>query len=108
MGISGNILADVPALLAEERFTTLLKTPGLHIERIVSTGQATPPGKWLQQERGEWVVVLAGSAALRFEDENEEFRLLPGDYVEIKAGKRHRVEWTDDAGPTIWLAIHYG
>ncbi len=105
--MTSNLLADVPARLTEEFFTTILKTADLRIERIVSTGQATPPGDWLAQDRSEWVMILSGSAGLRFEDETVERRLGPGDYIDIAAGRRHRVQWTDGAAPTVWLAIHY-
>jgi cupin 2 domain-containing protein len=33
--------------------------------------------------------------------------MKPGDYLDIPAHRRHRVEWTDPAQPTVWLAIHY-
>jgi len=29
-----------------------------------------------------------------------------GDHLLIPAGERHRVEATDPAGPTVWLAVH--
>ena len=41
---------------------------GVRIERIVSTGQASPPGFWYDQPDDEFVVLLAGAAALRFEE----------------------------------------
>ena len=34
--------------------------------------------------------------------------LKRGDYLHIPAHARHRVEWTDQDGPTIWIAVHYG
>jgi cupin 2 domain-containing protein len=104
-----NLFADLPDRLAadEEAVQTLHETPNVRIERIVSTGQASPPGFWYDQERDEWVVLLAGSAGLRFADEPEARRLGPGDWVNIPARRRHRVEWTDSAEPTVWLAIHY-
>jgi cupin 2 domain-containing protein len=34
--------------------------------------------------------------------------LRAGDSLDIAAHRRHRVEWTDPAGPTIWIAVHYG
>jgi cupin 2 domain-containing protein len=44
---AGNLLSGLPARsLAEEVVETLLELPGLRIERIVSTGQATPEGEW--------------------------------------------------------------
>lgn len=103
---SGNLFADVPTTLAEERFEALLEKGGLTLERIVSTGQATPAGDWYDQPRDEWVVLLKGAAALRFEDEPAERRLEPGDYLFIPAHARHRVEWTSKTEPTVWLALH--
>jgi cupin 2 domain-containing protein len=38
-----NIFENQPQS-ADEVFTDLLRRPGLRIERIVSTGQASPPG----------------------------------------------------------------
>lgn len=42
-----------------------------------------------------------------FEGSSEAIFLMPGDYVTIPAHRRHRVEWTDQAEETIWLAVHY-
>ena len=33
--------------------------------------------------------------------------LAPGDWIHIPARARHRVEWTDTAEPTLWLAVHH-
>jgi cupin 2 domain-containing protein len=92
---------------AAEQIETLLDQPGFRLERIVSTGQATAAGEWLSQPRAEWVVLLAGSAAVRFEDELESSSLRPGDVLHIPPNRRHRVEWTDAANATVWLALHY-
>lgn len=102
-----NLFAGLPASLPEERFDALVETPALRLERIVSTGHATPPGEWHDQERDEWVAVLRGSAGLRFEDEAAPRVLRPGDHVLIAAHRRHRVEWTDAREPTVWLALHF-
>ena len=80
---SGNCFADLPERLAEEAFTTLASFPGARIERIVSTGQASPPGFWYDQDGPEWVILLAGSAGLLFEGEDDPRILAPGDYIEI-------------------------
>jgi cupin 2 domain-containing protein len=85
----------------------LLGTPARRIERIVSTGQASPPGFWYDQDRDEWVVVLSGAAGLLVEGENAPRAFRPGDHVHLPAHCRHRVEWTDGAGPTVWLAVHF-
>ncbi len=102
-----NLFAALPADAPGEQFVELLARPGVRIERIVSNGQASPPGFWHDQPQGEWVVVLAGEARLRFEDEASARRLAPGDFVDIAPHRRHRVEWTDPAQPTVWLAVHY-
>ena len=85
----------------------LLETPALRLERIISTGHATAAGRWYDQDRDEWVAVLRGSAGLRFEGEAEARVLRPGDHLLIPARRRHRVEWTDAAEPTVWLALHH-
>lgn len=100
-----NLFASLPPEGApEEAFATLLAAPGARIERIVSRGQASPPGFWYDQAEDEWVAVLAGAATLRFADTPELRHLTPGDHVWIVAHRRHRVEATAD--PTIWLAVH--
>jgi cupin 2 domain-containing protein len=103
---SGNLFADLPTSAAEEEFTTLLTLPGARVERIVSTGQASPPGFWYDQDETEFVILLAGAAGLLFEGERAPRILHPGDYVEIPPHVRHRVEWTDAIQPTVWLAVH--
>ena len=104
---TGHLFADIPAQLAAEQFTDLLAAPGLRLERIVSLGQATPPGEWLDQSRAEWVILLRGGAKLLFEGEGGACELKPGDHVTIPAHCRHRVEWTTPGEPTVWLALHY-
>jgi cupin 2 domain-containing protein len=106
-GEGGNLFASLPAGLAAEQTTELLATEHLRIERIVSTGQASPPGFWYDQDWAEWVLVLAGSAGLLLEGEAEPRVLRPGDYLLIPAHRRHRVAWTDAEHPTVWLAVHY-
>jgi cupin 2 domain-containing protein len=105
--VGGNLFANLPSRSAQEQLDALVVTPDLRIERIVSTGQASLPGDFYDQDRAEWVVVLTGSARLRFDGEAEPRRLGPGDYLHIPAHARHRVEWTDPQQPTVWLAIHH-
>ena len=106
--MNGNLFAGIDEEKRdEELLTTLAERPGGRIERIVSTGQASPPGFWYDQDWGEWVVLLSGAARLHFADEAEARRLAPGDWVDIPAHCRHRVEWTDPDQPTVWLAVHY-
>jgi cupin 2 domain-containing protein len=104
---AGNLLSDIPQELPAEQFTTLLAADHARVERIVSTGQVSPPGFWYDQEEAEWVLVLAGAASLEFAGEPALRQLAPGDYLHIPAHARHRVAWTDPARPTVWLAIHH-
>jgi len=103
----GNIFSEIPELVNDEIFETLLKTDHVKLERIVSTGQTTPPGEWYDQETNEWVILLKGSAGLLLEGAGEMIVLHPGDYIHILAHQRHRVEWTDRDQKSVWLALHY-
>lgn len=100
-----NLFADLSARLPDELVTTLLEAAEVRIERIVSHGHASPDGFWYDQDRHEWVLVLTGAAKLRFEDETLDMK--PGDFVNIPAHRKHRVEWTTPDEPTVWLAVHY-
>jgi cupin 2 domain-containing protein len=102
-----NLFSPLPDAHAMERVEMLLTLPGVRIERIVSQGQASLPGFWYDQEEGEWVLLLAGAARVRFADETDARLLSLGDWLEIAPHRRHRVDWTDPAGPTIWLAVFY-
>ncbi len=106
--MTSNLFADLPSSpQSEERLLTLLQRPGLKIERIVSTGQSSPPGFWYDQPDAEWVVLLSGSAQLRFADEPEPRTLRPGDFVEIAPHRRHRVDATSRETATVWLAVYF-
>lgn len=103
-----NLLADLPhGVVPEEIVSQLLCAAHIRIERIVSTGQASPPGFWYDQDEGEWIVVLTGAARLLIAGEQEPRLLKAGDFVDIPAHTRHRVEWTDPAAATVWLAVFY-
>jgi cupin 2 domain-containing protein len=103
----GNLFERLPETGVEEAVTTLLETAGARLVRIVSAGHATPEGVWYDQDDNEWVVVLSGAAGLRIDGEDEVRVLTAGDFVDIPAHLRHRVEWTAAGEPTVWLAFHY-
>lgn len=83
----------------------LAQSAGIRIERIVSTGQSSPPGYWYDQPEDELVVLLAGMADVGFPDGTKE-RLMPGDWIDIPAHERHRVTFTQANPPTVWLVVH--
>lgn len=97
---------DIPEHLPpQELFEALIPDRGVLIERIVSSGQATPEGEWYDQERDEWVVLLQGNAELAWEDGRRQ-KLAAGDWLLIPAHERHRVVWTSREPSCIWLAVH--
>jgi len=103
--MTNNLFTDLPENIPDELLTTLLKAANIRIERIVSHGHVSPDGFWYDQDEHEWVIVLKGEARLRFEDRIVEMK--PGDFVNIPAHRKHRVEWTTPDEPTIWLAVFY-
>lgn len=88
----------------EEYFEILEKNDNLKIERIVSTGQIS--NEWYDQDSDELVFLLQGEASIQFEDNSEQLNLKSGDYFKIKAHKKHKVIFTSQEPPCIWLAIH--
>ncbi len=90
---------------AEEYFDQLASGPHTRIERIVSWGQASPPGFWYDQEEAEWVAVLQGRARLTLRDPDEQLEMMPGDWLWIAAHRKHRVDWTLPDAATVWLAV---
>ena len=102
-----NIFSDVPQSVPEEIFENLISSENCKIERIVSRGHTTPEEKWYDQDKNEFVLILRGNAELLFEEKNELVKMKEGDYVNIPAHKKHRVEKTSTEKETIWLAIHY-
>lgn len=96
---------DEPSERREEFFEDILRTENLLIERIVSTGQSTPEEEWYDQEKDEWVLLVTGSATLRFDD-GRTVDLVAGDHLLIPARCRHRVERTSTEPPCYWVAVH--
>jgi cupin 2 domain-containing protein len=103
-----NLFANIPTALPEELVEVLAQNQHVRIERIVSTGHASPEGFWYDQEESEWVIVLKGEAKLVLEGDDVPITMRPGDHVLIPAHRKHRVEWTTPDEPTVWLAVRYG
>lgn len=92
---------------AEEVIDPLVQGSSFELKRIVSFGQWAPEAGWFDQAEAEWVLLVTGSAGLRFEDEESDRHLVPGDSIYIAPRRRHRVTWTEPGAQTIWLALHY-
>ncbi|MBA3314867.1 MAG: cupin domain-containing protein [Planctomycetota bacterium] len=102
-----NLFRSPSAPSREEVFETLVEGSAFKLERIVSTGQSTPPGEWYDQERDEWIALLTGRATIRFEHPAETVTLSPGDWLLIPAHRRHRVEETAGDRDSVWVALHF-
>ena len=103
---AANLLADIPAAINTEIFERLVANDAVRIERIVSQGHSSPAQGWYDQDDNEWVVVLQGAGIIEFES-GDTVRLEAGDYVNLPAHTKHRVNWTDPDQQTIWLAVFY-
>lgn len=101
-----NIFTELPPQLPDELFQTLAENRHVKIERILSQGQSSPSDFWYDQPHAEWVVLLQGQARLQFAQDRTIITLTAGDYLFIPAHQKHRVDWTDPATTSIWLAIH--
>jgi len=102
-----NMYAGVPDSFPDEIMETLVASGKVRIERIVSDAHRSPEGFWYDQAESEFVLLLEGSAGLKFEGDEELHVLRRGDWIDIPAHVRHRVEWTDTGEKTIWLAVFY-
>ena len=99
----GSLLEGASPAPGTESFTELAQAGGARVERIAS--HAVRDGDWYEQAWPEFVLLVAGSAALEFADGSTR-NLNPGDWAFLPAHCRHRVTWTDPAGETLWLAVH--
>ena len=104
---TGNLFSGEAKREGEERIDMLVTGQRLNVERIVSMGHTSPAGFWYDDSRAEWVVLLSGAPVLEFEEESTLYDMRPGDYVLIAPHCRHRVAWTHEDEPTVWLAIYH-
>ncbi len=104
---SKNIFKEIPKDVPFEIFEELISSKKIRIERIVSKGHSSPEDFWYDQKENEWVMVLKGEAAILFANELKEIVLKEGDFINIPAGTKHRVEWTKKNSETIWLCVFY-
>ena len=100
-----NLFSSLCPAAGEERVDRLIEGPGWRLERIHSCLASSPEGFWYDQTETEWVLVLRGSAQLRFEDEQHSRDLCVGDSLLIDPHRRHRVVTTDPDPGTLWLAL---
>jgi cupin 2 domain-containing protein len=100
-----NIFEDIK-MSNQEEFLEIIQKENVKIERIVSTGQTSAKDFWYDQVQNEFVLLIEGEAIIEFE-EDKKVHLKKGDYLNIPANKKHRVDFTSLDEPTIWLAVFY-
>ena len=102
-------LFDLPVVFSQEELSHILaEGQNMRIERIVSTGQITPEEEPYDQEQDEWVALLSGHAQITFYEDNGQENsvvLTEGDALLIGAHQRHRVTYTSQEPPCIWLCV---
>ncbi len=103
--MKNNVFENIIVDKKQEQFFDLLKDENIRIEKIVSNGQSSPINFWYESAENEFVLILKGDAILEYED--KELTLNEGDYINIKAFTKHRVKYTNQTQPTIWLAVFY-
>ena len=101
---NGRLLKLPTPLPIEELFEDIVSAGNFRVERIISTGQVSPPDFWYEQEEDEWVALIQGEAAIEFED-GAFLELEAGDWVYLPACLRLRVASTSVNPPCIWIAV---
>ena len=100
-----NIFKNINVDKINEEFIEILRDKNIRIERIVSNGQKSEDDFWYDQDENEFILILEGSAIIEFQ--NKEVSLKKGDYIDIKSHEKHRVKYTSNSEPTVWLAVFY-
>jgi cupin 2 domain-containing protein len=103
----GNLLAHPCPPQGQEVSCVLASGSQWRLERIHSCAASSPEGFWYDQPEHEWVTLLQGSARLRFADEPNDRELARGDSLLITPHRRHRLESTDPAPGSVWLALFW-
>jgi cupin 2 domain-containing protein len=73
--------------------------------RILSSGQASGPGFWYEEEEDEWVIVLGGEGKIEWPNGQKKL-LKAGDWLFLPAREKHRVAYTSACPPCVWLAVY--
>ena len=102
-----NLFTGVSKELHREHMEVLARDGRARVERIVSHGEASPPGFWYDQDETEWVLLVSGRARVHFEAGDQVMELGPGDHFLIPPHVRHRVDWTSPDEDTVWLAVFF-
>ena len=106
-GGEANLLATPCPPPGEELTRVLASAETWRLLLIASNGYRSPDDAWMDQSDHEWVLVLRGSACVALQNPDRIVDLSPGDHLLLQPHQRHRVERTDPAPGTLWLAFHW-
>ena len=84
----GNIFESIPNAMKDEVIESLIESKVVKIERIISKGHASPKAGWYEQDQDEWVIILRGSATIKYEN-IEQICINEGGQINIPAGTKH-------------------
>ena len=102
-----NLFSQPQPPFGEETRLMLKKGEDWYLEMVLSNSFSSPEGCWLNQSENEWLLLVKGSACLRFKENDEELDLSRGDYLHIPPFCEHRIERTDPFPGTTWLSFFW-
>jgi len=95
---------ELPELPLNEEITTILaENKNIRIERIASTGQTSD---WYDQNETEFIILAEGNAVIEYEN-NKRVVMSKGDTLLIEPHERHRVSFTSENPPCVWICVFY-
>ncbi|WP_320676522.1 Nif11 domain/cupin domain-containing protein [Prochlorococcus sp. MIT 1300] len=77
------------------------------LELVQSFAASSPQGFWYDQLEHEWILLLRGSATIKFKDPELLLELNVGDQLHLPPHRLHRVERTDPLPGTLWLTLFW-
>ena len=87
----------------QEIIKEIFSNNDVKMEIITSNNASSPKGFWYNQDQNEFVYLSKGKAILNID--NKIYNLKKGDYLNIPANLKHRVEKTSKK--CIWLCVFY-
>ena len=100
-------MKSISLILWTKFHVELVFTDSVELKLICSNAFCSPEQSWMDQSETEWVLVLRGSAQLRFQGDGGVMDLSPGDHLFIPPHRLHRVERSDPDPGTLWLALYW-
>lgn len=101
-----NIFSGFPGVFRGELLDNLLDHSDVRIERIVLNDSCAEAGKWLCNQRAQWLMLLQGFVVLESASDPA-IEVKAGDYLLLEAGDKHRLRWVSPNDETILLSVQF-